>query len=173
MTYIGTQTHTFSPPPFLPWPNLSNRSHPRAFSSVCPRWPLLHLTAPRGAFPMAQSDLRLSSWGCHPRGDNGGRGAVEEEEGGCNSSLRQQQGVKSFRLWHEEARAWATCTHKHTCITATTTTTTHTHSHLHRSENANMHRALELIQKHVFCIKIKVTQSEHNGDLFIKSSPNN
>ncbi len=102
----NTLSHTLPSPPLL-WPNLSDLSHPRAFSSVCPSWTLVHLTALQGSFLMAKPELQLSSWGRRPRGSVGG--------GGGNSAPRQQQSVKSFRFWHEDLRTWVIRTHKHMC----------------------------------------------------------
>lgn len=115
--YTLASKHTRAHIPHLPsclWPNLSDLSHPWAFSSVCPSWTLVHLTAPRGAFLIAQPDLRCSSWGWHPPGM---RWRVGGGGGRCgHSAPRQQPKVKSFRLMIRgpENQGWyvQTC-HKH------------------------------------------------------------
>ena len=183
MTYIGLKCykapytlaskHTRAHIPHLPsclWPNLSDLSHPRAFSSVCPSWTLVHLTAPQGAFLIAQPDFRRSSWGWHPPGDEvegGGRKGMEVWP------LYSQTTTESEKLQTPDKRTWepgVICAHmsqtppliyahKHACI------------HLCKSECANTQRALKLI--HLFCIKIKVMQAQLNASLFIKSISGN
>lgn len=151
---LQTHSNTHSPPSFFLRANLSDLSHPRAFSSICPSWTPVHLSSsggiPHGSAWSLALQLGLTpSWGW----------------GGRDSAPRQQQSVKSVRLWQEDRGDMHTRTQAHTH--------THTKICVQFCENycENIHRALKLILKQLFCIKIKVTQSQLNANLFIKNSP--
>lgn len=107
---LQTHLHTHSPPPFFLQANLSDLSHPRAFSSFCPSWTLVHLGSSGGILHGSAWSLALQL-GLTPSGGWGGR----------DSAPRQQQSVKSFRLWQENLGDMYTRAHvsqppKHTHI---------------------------------------------------------
>lgn len=107
----NTVAHTHSPPLFFLWANLSDLSHPRAFSSVCPSWTPAHLSS-SGSIPHGSAWSLALQLGLTPSGGSGGR----------DSAPKQQQSVKSFRLWQRDLSD---------VYTASTTTGAKTHTHRH------------------------------------------